>query len=155
MAVTHLAPGKITPILYFKNKYGAIKMLPTDEECRRFKRHLNGLGYELHAAETLPEARKLQKELQQQLKNEMDMELAQDEFATHSRRQAIRERMLARAQSSATSRFEKDFIMMWLHERENRHDIFKKRFTDQVGHLDILEFDNPNKQIANRLDRIG
>lgn len=153
MAVKHLAPGKITAILYFVNARGHIKMMPTDEESKRFRRHMSRLGYELQEADTLYAARKLQKKLQEQLEQEQKNELAYDESVTAHRRQQIRDRLVARMNSAACPAVERDFIALWLQLREKKHDIFRKRFTNQIGHLDALEFDNPNQHIHDILNR--
>jgi len=153
MAVTHLAPGKITPILYFINAQGYVKMMPTDEESKRFRRHMGKLGFELQEADTLQAADKLQSKMQEQLRIEQEIELAQDEETTRYRRQQVRDRLVRRMNSSACPAVERDFIQAWLIIREQKHDIFKKRFTNQVGHLDALGYDNPNKHIEDILNR--
>jgi len=154
LAVTHLAPGKIKAIIYFENQQGVIKMLPTDEEAHRYRKYMKSLGFEMLFAESLHEARKLQKKLQQQLYQEQQNELTQDEMTTFHRRQAVRDRLVARMNSNACPVHEKDFIRMWLVVREQKHDLFRRRFTQQIGHLDALEFDNPDKHIHDLLDRV-
>ncbi|MGH7181920.1 MAG: hypothetical protein ACREJN_08090 [Nitrospiraceae bacterium] len=154
MAVTHLAPGKIKAILYFQNEKGYIMMLPSDEECLRFRGQMRKLGFEMMAAETLREADKLQKRMQDQLYSEQQMELQRDEMLTGPRRDAVRDRLTAKLNSTATPEMEKDFIRAYLPWRNNKRDIFRKRFTSQIGHLDALEFDNPGKHIHDMLDRI-
>lgn len=154
MAVSNYAPGKIKPILYFENKNGIIKILPSDEETHRFRKHMRKLGFEMMAAETLKQAQKLQYKMQEQLKKEMEFELAKDEAVTHHRRQAIKDRLTARMNSAACNSTEREFIRLWLYEREHKHDIFRKRFTDQVGHLDALEFDNLDERISDMMDRV-
>lgn len=154
MAVTHMAPGKIQAILYFRDKNGKIMLLPSDEETKRFKGAMREFGYELYAAETLAEARKLQKEMQEQLYVEQQHELQKDEQMTAVRRQQIRDRLVARRNSSACDKVERDFIDMWLVIREQKHEVFKKRFTSQIGHFDALEFDNPSQHIADLHDQV-
>lgn len=154
MAVTHLAPGKIKAIIYFENLRGVVKMLPTDEESLRFRKYMKDLGFEMLAAETLAEARKLQGKLQNQLKLEQENELARDEQVTMYRRQQVRDRLYARMNSLSCNPVEREFIRMWLVVREQKHDLFRRRFTQQIGHLDGLEFDNADKHIHDLLDRV-
>jgi len=154
MAVENYAPGKIKPILYFQNEKGTVMMLPTDEETHRFRKHMRNLGFEMYAAETLQQAEKLQKKLQDQLYNERQMELAKDEEMTRIRRQQVRDRLVTRRNSAACNQTEKDFIDMWLKVREQKHEIFKKKFTSEIGHLDALEFDNPDQHIHDLHDRV-
>ncbi|MGH7184477.1 MAG: hypothetical protein ACREJN_21235 [Nitrospiraceae bacterium] len=154
MSVKHLAPGKIKAILYFMNSKGVVKMLPTDEECYRFRKHMGKIGFELMFAETLGEAKKLQKKLQDQLYYEQQAELQRDEVLTSYRRQAIRDRLVARRNSAACNQTERDFIDMWLVIREQKHDLFKRRFTQQIGHLDALEFDNPTNHVNDLLSKM-
>lgn len=153
MAVTHLAPGKIKAIVYFKNLQGQVKLLPSDEESFRFKRMMIKMGFIMMFAETLAEARKLQKELQDQLHTEQQVELERDEAVTSIRREQIRQRMTMRLTQPGITNYEKDFIRMWLVVREQKHDLFKKRFTQQIGNLDALEFDNPTEHVHSLLDR--
>jgi hypothetical protein len=56
--------------------------------------------------------------------------------------------------SSNTSEYEKDFIRMWLEMREKKREIFEKKFTSQIGHLDALEFDNPIQHTHSVLDKL-
>lgn len=153
MAVQDMAVGKIKAILYFINARGYIHLLPSDEESKRWRAHMRSLGFEMMAAETLHDARKLQKKLQEQLYAEQQAELAKDESLTMMRRKQIRDRMVARRNSSATSQIERDFIDMWLVMREQKHDIFKKRFTSQMGVMDALEYDQPNNRIHDLMDK--
>lgn len=155
MAVENYAPGKIKAIIYFVNEQGYIHLLPTDQESKRFRKHMRRIGFEMMAAETLFEARKLQKKLQEQLYQEQQNELARDEQMTAYRRQQVRDRLVAKMNSSSTNQTEKDFIRVWLEMREKKHDIFRKTFTSQIGHLDALEFDNPTKHTHDLLDRMG
>lgn len=154
MAVTNYAPGKIKPILYFMSQRGYIHMLPTDEESKRFRKRLRMEGFEMYAAETLHEAEVLQKKMQEQLRLEQEHELSKDEEMTRYRRQRIRDRLVARRNSASCGQFEMDYIDIWLVMREKKHDIFKKKFTSQMGHLDELEFDDPNKHIHDLHDRV-
>jgi hypothetical protein len=153
LAVTQYAPGKIKAILYFINAQGTVKMLPTDEESHRFRGYMKKLGFEMMFAESLHEARKLQKKLQEQLAAEQANELIKDEVATSGRREAIRVRLNQKLHSNSTSETEKEFIRLWLVMREDKHNMFRRRFTQQIGHLDALEFDNPNKHIHDLLDK--
>lgn len=154
MAVTQYAAGKIKPILYFMNQRGYIYLLPTDEESKRFRKRLRMEGFEMYAAETLHEAESLQRKMQEQLRLEQEHELSQDEQMTAFRRQQIRDRLVARRNSVNCGQFEKDYIDIWLVMREKKHDIFRKRFTSQIGHLDGLEFDDANKHIHDLHDRV-
>lgn len=129
-------------------------MLPTDEETQRFRGWMGKLGYELCGAETLKQAEQLQKDIQGQMVREQEMELAKDEAMTFQARQATRDRLYNRMTAVGTSPYEKEFIRLYLESREKKHDIFKRRFTSQVGHLDALEFDNPNEHTASLLDRV-
>lgn len=154
MAVDYMASGKIKGIIYFINEKGHIMLLPTDEDSKRFRKKLRSLGYEMQVAETLADARKLQKELQRQIQNEQTAELSRDEMMTHERRRQVKERLVARMNSASCPQYEKDFIRIWLAGREQRHSNFVKKFTSEVGHLDILEFDDPNKHIHDLHDRV-
>lgn len=115
---------------------------------------MKDLGFEMLAAETLAEARKLQGKLQNQLKLEQENELARDEQVTMYRRQQVRDRLYARMNSLSCNPVEREFIRMWLVVREQKHDLFRRRFTQQIGHLDGLEFDNADKHIHDLLDRV-
>lgn len=154
MAVTQYAPGKIKPILYFVNAQGYIHLLPTDEDSKRFRKQLKKLGFEMQEADTLRQAEWLQKTMQEQLYNEQQAELARDEAMTTYRRQQVKDRLTAKMNSSSTNQTEKDFIRCWLVMRDQKHDIMKKRFTSQIGHLDALEFDDPNQHIHDLHDRV-
>lgn len=154
MAVDYMASGKIKGIIYFINSQGHIMLLPTDEDSKRFRKRLRDLGYEMQVAETLADARKLQKELQRQLQNEQLKEIGRDEMMTYERRRQVKERLTNRMNSASCSQYERDFIRIWLSGREQRHDNFVKRFTAEVGNLDILEFDDPDKHIHDLHDRV-
>src|SRR5205807_737633 len=132
---------------YFKNENGVILLIPSDEEARRFRKQMDKRGYILCAAETLAEARKLQKTLQEQMKREQELELAKDEAMTSIKREQVRARLTARMNSASCPEFERDFIALWLKMREHKHDLFKKKFTSELGHLDALEWDDPDKHI--------
>lgn len=153
MAVTQYAPGKIKAIIYFVNERGTIMMLPTDEECFRFRDKMKMLGFEMMFAESLHEAQKLEKRMQEQLYAEQQKELEQDEDMTRRGRQAVKDRMQQRLMSANTSAYEKDFIRAWYKWREEKHAVFQRRFTQQIGNLDALNFDNPDKHIHDLLDR--
>lgn len=152
MDKTGLAAGKIKAILFFKNKHGVIRMLPSDEDTRRMKEYNRSLGFELYAAETLQEAEALQKSLQEQLRTQQQCELERDEMVTGGRRQQIRARLHAKLASPSVSQFEKDFIRAAFVSMDESHENFKKRFTQTIGHLDQLEFDNPNAHVTHLLD---
>src|SRR2546429_8451485 len=156
MAVDYMAKGKISPILYWINKNGHIKLIPTSEilTMERLRRYMTKLGYVLQSAETLHEAELLQKKLQEQLKREQEAELAHDEAMTRAGRQGVRSRLDARMNSASCSEYEREFIRAWLQQREHSHELFKRRFTQQVGHLDALEFDNPEEHVHRLLDRM-
>lgn len=154
MAVTHMATGRIKAILYYQNQQGRIMMLPTDEETKRFRKQMEGLGYMLMGAETLKEAEILQKKLQEQLKVEQQQELAYDDSVTSRGRAAVGERLRRKLASSSTSEYEKDFIRAYLVWRENKHALFQKKFTSEIGHLDQLEFDNCNNRVADLMNRV-
>lgn len=119
----------------------------------RMKRYMGKMGFMLMVADTLKQAEALQKKLQEQLKREQENELEKDESMTAYRRQQVRDRLYARMNSSSTNAYEREFIRLYLEYREKKHDIFRKKFTQQIGHLDALEFDNPNKHIHDLLDR--
>lgn len=155
MAVTYIKSGSISPIFYWQNQKGYVMLLETSEFLgnERLKRYMSKWGFMLMSAETLKEAEKLQIKLQEQLKKEQEIELAKDEMMTANHRDQIRQRLEARKNSSNTNPYEKEFIRLYLDWRNHKHDIFKKRFTQQIGHLDALEFDNPNKHIHDLLDK--
>lgn len=155
MAVTHIKKGCIDAIQYWKNEKGNIMLMPTNDVLTmdRLRRYMGKMGYMLHVADTLRQAEQLQNDLQAQLKREQEMELAKDENMTHIRRQQVRDRLYARSISSNTSQYEREFIQQWLEWRNHKHDLFRKKFNQEVGHLDALEFDNPNKHLHDILDR--
>ena len=155
MAVDYRAPGKISPVIYWVNRAGYIKLMPTNEvlTMERLRRYMDKLGYVLQAAETLHEVEELQKKLQDQLKREQEYELARDEMMTAHRRDSVKDRLTRRRSSASCSPYERAFIDAWLERRERNHELFRKKFTQQIGHLDALEFDNPDQHLHNLLDK--
>lgn len=155
MAVDYMKKGTFTPILYWENKQGHIKLMPTNDVLTldRLRRYMDKTGFMLRSAETIPQAEKLQKKLQEQMKQEQEFELAKDEHMVGQRRQAIRDRMRARMQSASCSVYEREFISTWLSQDNARRDLFRRRFTQEVGHLDALEFDNPDNHLHDLLDK--
>ena len=114
---------------------------------------MDKMGFMLFSAETLVDAEKLQKKMQEQMYREQQTELEKDEMMTSARRKEVRDRLYARSISSSTNAYEKEFLRLYLAWRENKHDIFKKKFTQEVGHLDQLEFDNPNAHLHDLLNK--
>lgn len=152
---TGYTPGRIKPILYFINSKGHILLLPTDEETKKMRRHMERhMGYMMMAADTLPEAERLQKNLQAQIKQEQESELSQDEQRTMEGRRQVRDRLYRRMNSASCPVVERDFIRAYLTARELKHDIFKRRFSQRIGHLDALEFDNPTAHVQGLLDKM-
>ena len=155
MAVDYRKSGTIEPIYYWQNQKGYVMLLDNSVSLGmdRLRRYMGKLGFQLMSAETLKEAEKLQYKLQDQLKKEQENELIKDEAMTAYHRDQVRVRLEARKNSSSTNEYEKEFIRLYLDWRNNKHDLFKKRFSQQIGHLDALEFDNPNKRIHDLLDK--
>jgi len=153
VAVTNHKPGTIKPILFFENQQGRILLPPDDENAHRFRKQMRRQGFELMFADTIQQAEKLQRRLQEQLKREQEIELMKDELTTLRGRQGVRDRLRARMNSASCPEFERDAIKFWLAMREQKHEIFKRRFTQEIGHLDALEFDNPIAHTHDLLSR--
>lgn len=145
-------PGSIEPIVFFKDAKGKLMLAaysaqPTPE------------GYSREYADTLPAARELEKRLQQQDRDEMEREGIRDLLATSARRKAVRDRMYASINSSATSEYDKEFLRLYIQLDDSKTALFEQRWLERTSYLHSLHYDSPKDRAADEervdLDRIN
>lgn len=142
MPVTHIAPGQISPIMYFVHSSGAISLPPTTEDAHRLRPAMFCRGYSLHSASTLPEAHALQRRLQAQTLRETQSDRANEEFMYSELRRQVRARLYARMNSASTTEYERDFIREYLAQSELKHDaVMRARFRPPDSYFTALEYD--------------
>jgi len=134
-------PGCIEPIIYFVNgtdpahEPGFIMLAPYSD-------FPTPAGYRCEAAETLPEARKLEAQLVAQERRATELELLHDEASFQPKREAIRDKLYARMTSSATGEYEKEFLRLYMDLRDERkRRKYEELYLQRTSYLWALHHD--------------
>jgi len=130
------APGQIEPVVYFRNADGRLILAaytaqPTPDGWMRCE------------AGTLPEARALERRLQEQDHIEAEREGIRDQLSTAYRRQAIRDKFYARIKSSDASEYEKEYLRLYIQLSDDKLAQYEQRWLERTTYLHALHFDTP------------
>jgi hypothetical protein len=146
------APGQIEPVVFFKDRDGKLMLAaytaqPTPD------------GWMREEASTLPAARDLERRLQAQDRAEMEREGIRDHEATAARRKAIRDRMYALINSSATTEYDKEFLRYYIQLTDDKAAaVFEQRYLERATYLHSLHYDTPKNKPVDKecvsLDRL-
>lgn len=127
MAVDYAAKGTLRSVMYFENYRGVISIPGTKADALRMKPAMEKRGFHLCEATTLRQIDELTKRIQQQERDRIEGRLEREENLMRQGRQEIRDRLVARRNSSSCSQFEREFIDAWLIRRDEKHDAHLKR----------------------------
>jgi hypothetical protein len=131
-----LKPGCVPPTIYWRYPNGHLVVAPFSE-CPTPE------GAIREEADTLPEVRALEKKLVQQEIEELEKEQKADYERCMEAKRRIRDRLVARCTSSATSEIEKEYIRGILALQDERKvKYYNQRFLEhQTFHFHALHFD--------------
>jgi hypothetical protein len=131
-------PGCIEPVIYFRYPDGHLVLAPYSD----FPTPPDAIREE---AETLMQVDALERRLQQQERDNWERESVRDANLIDARKQSVRDRMMSRLMSGATSEYEKDFIRAWFQLRADHPR--KKYYAEQFQcYLTARHFDLGNRR---------
>jgi hypothetical protein len=142
-----MAPGRIDGPVYFVRRDGKILLAPASDTQ-------TPPGCDRRKVETLDELDHLQRILEQETRSQCQQEIERDQKVWYERRKEIRDRLLSRMNSSATSAYEREFIQLYLQISDDRkRDLYKQRFMCDQAYFMAREFDDGGaKKIAQSHD---
>jgi hypothetical protein len=94
-------------------------------------------------ANSLAEVDVLQKRLQTLTAVRRARELQTDEDSFAYAREKVRSDLTRQLSSAATSEYEKEFIRLYLQLREEKREVYRKRFACDAAYLELRENDKP------------
>lgn len=148
--------GTLDPVLYFESASGHIVLPPVDIKegialtRRIYEERYRPRGYEWREAGTLSDVQRLQKRLIDQESKILQGQGQADEDRRRRKHAEINSNLRQRMASSACSPYEREFIGLWLDQREDKQREFTQRFTERNMYLQALEF-NSNHKIEDRM----
>ena len=140
MPARNFALGTLSPIIYFENSRGTISLPPTTDDALRIRDVMRRRGYDLREAGTLTEIDRLQRRLEAQLSAENQAALASDDSMRSTIKRTVYDRLRARAVSSSTSEYERDFITEYLRVSYAKRDRHQAKFTADQAYFTAREF---------------
>ena len=141
MTVRHYALGHLNPVVYYENARGEISLPPSTEAAMQIRDHMTKRGWELREADTLDKIDRLQKRMQDQEHAARERQLEHEENLLATSRKSVRDRLMTRMVSSATTPYERKFIESYLMLHDNKRDEYRKRFMQDQCYFESREFD--------------
>jgi len=145
MAVTNYKRGSLNPVVYFINSAGEIDLPPSTDQALAIRDTMRRRGYELKEAGSIPEIDELSERIFEQERRKMEKQLELTVAMVTELKRASRDRMLARAVSSSTSPFERDFLLYYLqiHDPEKKAK-YMEQFMHRQMYFEQREHDGNN-----------
>lgn len=148
---TGRALGTLDAAIYFENASGHIVLPGIDigegpASARRvYEQRFKHQGYEWREADTLHAVQRLQKRLIEQEEKVLKNQGHVDEERRRKAHAEINGRLRQRMASSDCDPWERDFIALWLQNRDDKQKEFTQRFTERNQYLWAAEMDTSTK----------
>ena len=141
-----LKPGCVPATVYWRYPNGHLTLAPFSE-CPTPE------GAIREEADTLPAVRALERKLVQQEIEELEKEQKADYERCLEAKTRIRDRLVARSMSSATTEIQKEYIKGILALQDERKvQYYNQRFLEyQTFHLHSLHFDHGNRDASKEI----
>ena len=151
---TRNARGTMSPVIYFENYRGTIALPPTTEDALRIKDEMAGRGFQLREAGTIAAVEDLQRRLKAQEVAVREGRLEREEHLFKQVRQARRDRLLARRNSSACPPFERDAIDAHLKLMDEKHEARVRDARKEEYYFDALENDESGHHLQDAANAV-
>ncbi len=136
------------------NRRGDISLPPSTNAALAIKDRMAKRGWELREAATLDAIDRLQKHMQEQERRASERNLEHEENLLAQQRKSVRDRLISRMVSSATSAYEREFIQHYLMLRDEKREEYRKRFMQDQCYFEAREYDKSSHHIRDSINAI-